>query len=70
MTPTPENIYVNYISVNVSRMSISSCGIIFYRFSMALYLVVQDDGMVGESIWCVLTLRYGALIILYTLGSA
>ena len=51
-------------------MSISSCGIIFDLFSLALYLVVHDNGMVGAGVWCVITTGDSELSLLSNLGGA
>ena len=67
MTHRPANICVSYVSVKFSKMSIYYCGVILAFLSLALYLVVQVDVMVGEVFLCVPTLGYGALILSYTL---
>ena len=56
VTPRPVNICVNYVSVKFSRMFISSCGIIFYFFSLYLYPFVRPYGMVGAGVWFLPTL--------------
>ena len=63
VTPRPVNICVNYVSVKFSRMFISSCGIIFYFFSLYLYPFVRPYGMVGAGVWCVPVLLSGSFIL-------
>ena len=41
----PENRCGSYVSVKFSKISISSCGIILDFFFLALYLVVNAEGM-------------------------
>ena len=70
MTPRPANRCVSSISSKFSRMSISSCGILFYIFYLTLYLVVQSDGMMGVCVSCVPTIESGVLIFCFALGGA
>ena len=64
----PKNRCVNYVYIKFDRISISSFGVLFNLFYIALYLVVRSDGMVGACVWCVPTLGYGTLITRSTLG--
>ena len=47
VTPRPASGCVIYVSVKFDKMYLYSFGIILNFFSLALYLVVRADGMLG-----------------------